>query len=247
MDTRLQFFGTDETDARLTLVCLPFCGGGTGPFRAWVDLLPDGVALAALCYPGREGRFLEPFPRDWRELVDDSERTLEALADRPHVLFGHSMGGWLAFDLAARAERRGDKAARGLVVSSCTPPGLGVTARDLVPSQQADDRQLLEWMREHGFMPPHVWDNPPLQDMAVELMRADITVRDSFTGTEGAVLEMPVEVLSGGEDHTMSPDAEQRWRSLASGDFRHQVLPGGHFYTPEVWKGLPSHLGSFAL
>jgi surfactin synthase thioesterase subunit len=245
MDTRIQFFGTDGP-ARLTLVCLPFCGGGTAPFRVWADALPEGVALAALCYPGREGRFVEPFPRDWAELVDDCEQTLGSLAGQPHVLFGHSMGGWLAFDLAARAEQRGDETARGLIVSSCTPPSLGVTERDLVPSQEDSDEQLLAWMREHGLMPPHVWDNPPLQEMAIELMRADITVRDSFPGAGGTVLRMPVEVLSGSDDSTMPGDAEERWRALASGDFRHEVLPGGHFYVADVWQRLPERLGFFA-
>jgi amino acid adenylation domain-containing protein len=79
-----------------TLACLGFCGGGSGSFRAWIDVLPPDVELATVCYPGREGRHSEEFAADWDALADDAtEAVLTVAAEGPYVLFGHSMGaGW---------------------------------------------------------------------------------------------------------------------------------------------------------
>lgn len=116
-----------------TLLCLGFCGGGTGPYHSWSDSLPAEVALSAICYPGREGRFLEPYAADWEELAADATTAVLSAADGPYVLFGHSMGGWMAFDVAARIEDAAGPAPEALVVSSCNAPDRGLTPRDMFP------------------------------------------------------------------------------------------------------------------
>ncbi|OKI92983.1 thioesterase II family protein [Kitasatospora sp. CB01950] len=225
-----------------TLVCLGFCGGGTGQYHQWGDAVPPDVDLAAVCYPGREGRFLEDFAQNWDELADDTTEAVLSTADGPYVLFGHSMGGWMAFDVAARIERRGGPAPEALVVSSANAPSRGLTIQDMFPSRKDSDEQLLGWMNRHGMMPAHVLDDPELQELAVELMRADIKVRDTFHYVPGTRVGVPLHVLTGDSDSVIDADAGEQWRELTRGTFRHDVLPGGHFYTPEVWAALPSRI-----
>jgi surfactin synthase thioesterase subunit len=245
-----------------TLVCLGFCGGGTGQYHRWSETgeLPSGVDLAAVCYPGREGRFLEDFAADWDALAEDTTRAVLAAAQEgPYVLFGHSMGGWMAFDVAVRIERAvgegrhdgGDDGARralpeALVVSSANAPSRGLTPQDMFPSQADDDAQLLAWMETHGMLPEHVRADEGLRELAVELMRADIRVRDTFHAVPGATVSIPLQVLTGADDTVIEPRAGEQWRRLASGEFRHDVLPGGHFYTPDVWARLPHRMPALA-
>ncbi|MEU5695257.1 alpha/beta fold hydrolase [Actinosynnema sp. NPDC020468] len=230
--------------ARRTLICLGFCGGGAGPYLPWSDLVPADVELAAVCYPGRDGRFADEFARDWDELAEDATAAVLSATQRPYVLFGHSMGGWMAFDVAARIERRGGPPPEALVVSSANAPSRGLTPRDMFPAAQDTDEQLLHWMRTHGLMPEHVLADPDLQEMAVELMRADITVRDTFFYTGGTKVSVPLQVLTGDRDEVIVADTAAQWRDLALGDYRHDELPGGHFYTPEIWRSLPRHLAA---
>jgi hypothetical protein len=73
--------------ANTTLVCLGFCGGGTGPYHPWAEAVAPDVDLALVCYPGRDGRFLEEFATTWDELAEDAARTVvSAVGDRPYVL-----------------------------------------------------------------------------------------------------------------------------------------------------------------
>jgi surfactin synthase thioesterase subunit len=229
-------------NTRLTLVCLGFCGGGTGPYLSWADVVPDDVTLAAVCYPGREGRFCEPPARTWDELAEDTSAAVLDGIDGPYVLFGHSMGGWMAFDVAARIEEAGGPPARALVVSSANSPVEGVRERDMFPAQHQTDDEVLDWLAVNGLLPDHVLGHPDLREMALDLMRADMRVRDDFRYRRGSRVSIPLHVLTGAEDTTIAHDTASKWRPLTTGDFRHDELPGGHFFTPAAWSRLPEHM-----
>ncbi|MEV8638671.1 alpha/beta fold hydrolase [Streptosporangium sp. NPDC051023] len=227
--------------ATRSFVCLGFCGGGTGAYRPWASLLDERTELTLICYPGREGRFAENFARSWEELAEDATAAVLSAVDRPYVLFGHSMGGWMAFDVATRIERRGGPVPESLVVSSCNAPNRGLTERDRFPSLDDTDEALLRWMRTIGLLPDYVRSDPDLMDMAFDLMRADIRVRDSYR-SPGAETRIPVQVLYGRDDEVIEPGVAEQWSQVCRGPCRVDPLPGGHFYTPDVWGALPAHI-----
>ncbi|WP_097871191.1 thioesterase II family protein [Streptomyces sp. rh34] len=234
-------------DARRTLLCLGFCGGGAGSYVPWAAALAPHTELAVVCYPGREGRFAEAFAKDWDELAEDAVRAVSSVAaERPYVLFGHSMGGWMAFDVAARIQERGGPVPEALVVSSANAPVRGLTPQDMFPGQGDPDDRLVAWMREFGLLPPHVLGDPDLQEMALDLMRADLAVRDTFRHREGATVGMPLQVMRGADDEVIDPATAEQWQTLVTGEYRHDVLPGGHFYTPEIWAHLPTRIAALA-
>ncbi|AXX31943.1 putative thioesterase [Actinosynnema pretiosum subsp. pretiosum] len=210
-----------------------------------MDVLPEDADLALVCYPGREGRYSEQFARDWGELAVDATSAVLSAADRPYVLFGHSMGGWMAFHVAARIEQAGGPTPEAVVVSSCNPPRPdGVSASDMVPAAADSDEELIGWMGRAGLLPDYALGDPALREMAVDLMRADIRVRDTQRIEAGTTVGVPLQVLHGETDDAVDPDAAGGWRALSRTACRVDRLPGGHFYTPEVWASLPTRFAS---
>jgi surfactin synthase thioesterase subunit len=114
----------------------------------------------------------------------------------------------------------------------------------MFPAGQETDQQLLEWMRTYGLIPDYALEDPDLAEMAVELMRADIKVRDSFRCPADAWVSVPLQILTGEDDPMMDPDVGAQWRDLTRSEYRHDVLPGGHFYTPDVWSRMPTFMRS---
>ncbi|WP_262699301.1 MULTISPECIES: thioesterase II family protein [Streptomyces] len=229
--------------AERTLVGLSFFGGGTAPYQPWTAHMPAGTDLFVLCYPGREGRFAEDFARDWDELAADVTRSLRDADLGPYILFGHSMSGWMAFDVVARLDSDEARRPDALVLSSCNAPDRGLTDSERLPTPQDADERLLEWLGTHGLLPQHVREHAGLTEVALELVRADIEVRNTFV-YGGAEVSVPLQVFSGADDPLISADVAARWGALTSGPYRHDVLGGGHFYTPEIWQTLPSRIAS---
>ncbi|MET8093900.1 alpha/beta fold hydrolase, partial [Micromonospora sp. NPDC005220] len=227
--------------ATRTLFCLSFCGGGTAPFRAWADALPEDTELVLYCYPGREGRYDVPFARSWEELLGGALPALAGVAARPYVLLGHSMGAWVAFDLARRAERAGVALPQTLVVSAAHAPDRPRAEPAAPPHPGNTDEELLDWMFTIGQIAEVVRDEPELLRMAVEVLRVDLEVLDTYQFRPGDQVGPPIQLLRGEDDDIDAEDLD-RWRRLTAGSFESTRLPGGHFYTPEVWSRLPERI-----
>ncbi|MBF6214412.1 alpha/beta hydrolase [Nocardia puris] len=96
-------------DAPVRMVVIHGAGGHAAmlwPFAAAVA--SEGVDVTALDLP-LYGRTVEPNPAtvryaDWVDLLCDFVHTQTAIDDRPLVLFGASMGGLLAYEVAARTD-----------------------------------------------------------------------------------------------------------------------------------------------
>src|SRR2546423_7692121 len=91
--------------ARLRLFCFPYAGGHAALFRTWSKGLPSEIELCPVQLPGRERRMREKPYANLPELIDTLVGVLSPYLDKPYVLFGHSMGALISFELA-RALRR---------------------------------------------------------------------------------------------------------------------------------------------
>ncbi|WAP56751.1 thioesterase II family protein [Streptomyces sp. S465] len=241
--SRALFHPLPRPAADRTLLCLSFCGGGTASFRPWAEALPPDVELALYCYPGREGRYTVPFAADWNALVEDALTAVRAVAaTRPYVLLGHSMGAWVGFELTCRLEAGAGTPPQALVVSASDSPTRWAEKSRRSPRASDTDEQLLTWMSTVGQLAPEVLGEPDLCAMALEVFRADLRLSDGYRYREGLAVRTPLQVLYGADDDLDAP--ADRWRPLAAGEFRADELPGGHFYTPEVWARLPESVAA---
>lgn len=92
-----------------TLVCLPWAGGGVIGYRPLKVHHPADVSLWAIAPPGREQRLTEPPEADFHRWIEAIGRELRNFP-RPLVLFGHSFGAILSFELAHWLKRHGGAA-----------------------------------------------------------------------------------------------------------------------------------------
>ena len=88
--------------AKVQLFCFPHAGGGIAHYHRWGRLLPDSIAILPVNLPGRESRFNEPAIDDVHSLIDRMAPEIIESIREPFALFGHSMGGLIAYELAIR-------------------------------------------------------------------------------------------------------------------------------------------------
>ena len=92
---------------RARLICFPHGGGGTQAFRAWPDCLPEWLEVLAINPPGRGARLREPAIDDMARMVAEITAALTPALDLPFLLFGHSVGALIAFEVARALEAQG--------------------------------------------------------------------------------------------------------------------------------------------
>ena len=97
--------------ARCRLFGFPHAAGNALFFQTWHRLMPADIDLCALERPGRGPRIdEEPFRRMDR-LVENLCHVLQPMLGIPFALFGHSMGAYIAYELARQLSAAGGPAA----------------------------------------------------------------------------------------------------------------------------------------
>lgn len=92
--------------AKLNLFCFHWAGGNGTAFKPLSKFLEDSqVAVFSVTLPGRNGRDSSKLFRRFPDLVDALKAEFKAyhrenlIGDLPVILFGHSFGGMIAYEL----------------------------------------------------------------------------------------------------------------------------------------------------
>jgi medium-chain acyl-[acyl-carrier-protein] hydrolase len=211
----------------MRLFCFPYAGGGASAYRTWQDELPADIEVCAVQLPGREWRFREKPATTLDELLPALVDVLREQLDRPFAFFGHSMGALIAFALARRLQRSGGPMPAVLFASAHPAPHLPSVTVRLV---RLPDRELIEELRAMGGTPRELLDNPELLELFLPALRADLSLCASHAYEEGPKLALPIEVVGGLGDRTVTHGELTPWSAHTESQFRIRMLPGNHFF-----------------
>jgi surfactin synthase thioesterase subunit len=223
-------------EASIRLVCLPFAGGGSALFYRWRRQLPDWLELTPLTLPGHDGRLNERPLTDLRALAALLVDDLRPVLDRgPFVLLGHSMGAWLAFEMAREIRRRDRRLPKLLVVAASRAPHLRLSESPISGLSDSEFIDVLE--RRYGGIPPEVRASRELLQLLLPALRADIRMIETYEHADEPPLETDLLALGGTNDAAVSGAVLEGWRRHTSRDFSARMLPGGHFF---LFDALPA-------
>jgi surfactin synthase thioesterase subunit len=211
----------------LRLVMAPHAGGAPSSLRTLAGLLDPRIDVLAAYLPGRERRFAEPARPSLSEYVPELAAAVGELAEPPYALFGHSMGGLLAFEVARRLAADGRPAPVCLVLSASPAPHRGDWRAD---RHLWDDARLADWMAHLGGVDPEVRADRELMGILLPTLRADLAACETHVHQAGPALGCPLIVFGGGDDPMVSADVLGEWSRHTRGGARVEILPGGHFY-----------------
>jgi len=201
------------------LLCLPYAGGAAATYDGWVRHVPAGIDLAAVELPGRGRRFGEPPFREFGALLEALHA--EVAIDEGTVIFGHSLGALLAFELARRSQPR------ALVVSGCVAPH---RAKERQARSALSDEALVEELATLGGTPREVLDNAELMDLLLPVLRADFSVSESYRYRPDSPLGCTIVALGGDSDDDVSEPDLAAWSEHTTGRFHSRIFAGDHFF-----------------
>ena len=212
------------------LLCFPFAGGGASAYYSWYDKLPEDIVVCPVQLPGREDRFKEPPYLSMDHLI---EYLLPDIRQIPNnlILFGHSMGAKIAYEVEKRLEQEG-KTSLHLIVSGNRPPHMP----EPKPIHHLDDEAFRHALARFEGTPKEILENQDLFQFFLPMLRADFQMDEMYCEMEKTKLKCPILALGGEEDGEAVPEEIRLWEEYTRDTFSCRFFPGGHFFVWELEK-----------
>lgn len=221
--------------------CLPYAGGGASFYRAWMKLAPAAFTLVPMQPPGREERLFDKSFERMTDIVAAAADALVPVLERPYALFGHSMGGMMAYELYQELRRRKAPLPVHLFVSGAPAPHM---AARIPPIYALPEPEFLEQIqRRYQGLPAEVLQSRELLELLLPRLRADLAVTGTYEYRDSPPLSCPITALAGRDDRTVTPDMIEAWREHTVSTFRFELFPGGHFFLNDFAGRILSIIG----
>lgn len=212
---------------RSRLICFPYAGGAAYVFRGWRSLLDPDVDLLRCELPGRGRRIAEPLVDRIDVVVDELLEALRKSLDLPYVLFGHSMGALLAFELCRKIRRVGARSPERLFVSAHRAPHLPLRSEPISDLPAPDLLAKLAAMSADAVAP---LENEELQSLLLPAVRADLRLCERYRYEESASLDVAISAYGGVDDAIVTWNEIAAWRAHTTSAFSLEPVAAGHFF-----------------
>lgn len=215
------------TENGYKLVCIPHAGGSASAFSRWQKCAGDEIEIMPVQLPGREERICEDLMTDFTGVVREiADAVGPYLKDGRFSLFGHSLGGTLAFELSKELERRGLHA-QTVFIASTDIEADRVTVR----SDELDDDAFFARVRAYGAIDENseILQYPEFMEIFFRILRADFTLSENYE-YDGIKTGAAIAAMCGAEDPMETIGKMHSWESCTESGACFREFEGGHFF-----------------
>jgi surfactin synthase thioesterase subunit len=224
-----QFHEPDLPES-LPLLVFPHAGAGASAYRSFSKVLSTRFDVNIFQYPGRQDRAAEAPLASLPEIAAGAfEEFAASELNRgvPIVTFGHSMGGWVAFEFVRLAEAAGIDVRR-LNVSAAVAPCNAVNK----PPHPTSDDEILDHLGRLEGTSSDVFGNRELMKLALPVIKADYAACDAYSRPEAVKITTPIHAIGGDQDPIVTLGDLYGWGKHTE-TVEVTMFDGGHFFINE--------------
>jgi medium-chain acyl-[acyl-carrier-protein] hydrolase len=223
---------------KIKLFCIPHAGASSSMYLKWEEFLYSQVELRQVELAGRGKRFKEKLLTNFSDVITDCcniiLRDMKDVNPLPYAIYGHSLGGLIAFGVCNSIQENKLTQPIHLFISGCTPPGR------IDPKDNLDNLSNSEFIKEiasYGGIPLNLLQDPKMLNLFLPILRADFNVFFSHTLRDlKHKVNTDVTILYGNEDIGISKIDE--WKAYVCKECDIQIFKGDHFFTMENNEGI---------
>ncbi|CAH9060153.1 Linear gramicidin dehydrogenase LgrE [Pseudoalteromonas holothuriae] len=206
------------------LLCFPYAGGGVSIFNGWAQSLSD-VEVNIIQAPGRGSHFAAAPLANMEKLIDELFIHISTLLEGPYLIFGHSLGSRVGFEVARKAISLGLPAPIHFFASGSGGPDQGCFKKPIHALPQAE---FFDEIKSMAGTPKQILENKELMIMLEPLLRADFKISEQYKYLGSEKIISPVSILYGMEDD-IELDRVKSWARYFDSHELH-AFEGGHFF-----------------
>jgi surfactin synthase thioesterase subunit len=208
---------------RPQLFLLHFAGGNSYSFGLLTSVLKEFQTFSPEL-PGRGKRFHEDLLHDFDLAAADIYKQIsrQISSDR-FIIYGHSMGAYLALRVTNMLEKTGRRPAY-LVVSGNAGPA--VSNRKSVHTLA--EKEFIQELESLGGMPVELKENRELYELFEPILRADFEVVEKRKMEHEPPVSVPLYAIMGSQEEDAGKIAS--WGKFTRSEFNYEILEGDHFF-----------------
>lgn len=227
---------------KIHLFCFHHSGGGASIFHSWIEHLSSSIEMIAIQLPGRESRFSEKLTNNLTEILENLSEGFNTFKETPFFLFGHSLGGLLAYEFAKKVYKKYSLSPKHLIVSATKAPH--------IPRKRAlhslDDRDLKEQLKIFNGIDDKILHNEELLQLFFPIIRSDFSISENYINHTIIPIPCNITHLSGKNDKTINQHEILEWGKYTTADFKNLTFEGGHFFIKNNQKTIINYINDVA-
>lgn len=212
---------------KIKLFCIPYAGGSANIYHKWKAHLHDHIELCPVELAGKGSRITEPLYSGLEEAVEDIYASIAGdIAKHDYMLFGHSMGALLVYELLQKIKAAGGKKPLHAFFSGKTPPHIKRKKFYSTLSAEEFEKEIMSL----GGTPPEFFKYPELKELFVPILRNDFKITETvIERPEISKLPFDISVLVGTEEEITQEEAKA-WQLHTAEKCNLHFIHGDHFF-----------------
>lgn len=226
----------------MKLICFPHAGGLASYYNFLRNMKDVNVILYE--YSGRAGKLNEADYTNFQDAVGRiSKEVNQIAAAEDYAIFGHSMGAYIAYEVALMMQNKYMKPAKWLFVSGQASP-IRYKKVDIIE----DNVKFLSYISRLGGIDKEIINNTELSNLFLPVIRRDFEMYNTYKPTqEGCILDTKVYALYGKDDLAFDTEYIDEWKAVAKNYLGSKQFKGDHFYFKENKDEIVNYLETIIL
>lgn len=220
---------------RIKLFCIPYAGGSAIAYRCFQKYISSDIKMYAVELAGRGSRIKETGKETIREMAEDVyELIRNELDGTPFVIFAHSMGTLIAYELLYIIKEKNNMEPIHVFFSGRYTPDVKTDEKHY----KLPDEEFLAMLKMYKGTPPQFFDYPELVDLFLPIIRRDYKAIETYEfETNKDKFDFEITAMAGREDCIVEPAQLEEWARFTKKECHVHVYNGDHFYllkNPEI-------------
>lgn len=236
-----KYFGTNQNQLKnqIQLIALPYAAGSLRSYYSFNQV--KAIELVKYELPGRGFRQsyklsnLSIILKEVMEVIDFT---------RPYILFGHSMGAYIAYEICSYIEDKELPLPNKVILSAQIPPN---NKKNTNTWQYLPKNEVINYLKKLGGTPDEILDNQELMELFSEVLNQDFAFLGSyFKSGWTEKVKSNLEIWYGEDDEFIDEKGITAWDQYTYGKCKYVKFQGNHFFIQQLFEQ-PERLSSLLL
>lgn len=234
------FCQLQKGEGKQQVIGLPYLGGYSNAFTDVCRYLDDSMEVWSANPPGHGG-CRQPLLEDIDDMVDLYYQHIKEIIKDECIIYGHSMGGVIAYFLIQRIMREKIIPTDGiqLILSGCNTPA------DFLTKDYASlsDEDLITKVKAYGGLPEELIAEREFVSYLLPILRADYRVLQSASHLDYEPMAIPVYLMWGDIDPVTPIVEVLQWKRYFATDIELvPIVKGKHMFIHDQADTIAEHI-----